>query len=737
MSAPALPAPLGEVLAAARADNPVAKAGRFALVVVLFVLGVQVAFSPPLSLFLFGVASGSLYGLVAVGIILIYRTNRIINFAAAAIGAVPAILAVLLMVLKGVPYFVALPITIVGGLGLGGLTDVVVIRRFSKAPRLILTVATIGVAQILAFVALYIPIWLGREDISSGVTTPWTDLQVNTATNNLLLNGDYIFSVVTVVALAAGLALFFRFTRIGIALRASAENADRASLLGIPVERVQTVSWMIAGLLGAMTIFLRSPLVGVPVDGSLGYTVLLFALAAAVIARMESIPLAVVAGFAVGVLEQSSVAATGSSDLAAAIMLAFILGALLFQRGSLSRAYDAGVSTWQSLKEFRPVPTELRNVREVVVGRWVLAGLLLALVLFAPLMVSAGEVAKLSTIPITAIVAVSLVILTGWAGQISLGQFAIVGAGAVVAGKLATDFNQDFFTTVIAGALAGAAIAIVVGIPAVRIQGLFLAVTTLSFAGAVQFYFLKRNYAIGQLILPSQANARVGRPILWERIDLAPERNYYYLCVVFLVLVLLAARSFRKNRSGRVLIATRDNQRAAPAYAMNLVRTRLAAFAVAGAIAGIAGVLQVYQSQSVDASTYGLVPSIQVFVATVIGGLTSLPGAVAGAVVIEAVSLFGEPRLTGISFLVTGPGLLLILLFLPGGFAQAGYQLRDRYLRWVAAKHDILVPSLVADRMVEDTSDQDHIMEDAQHHAEELEWSERELTGSGTGKGSS
>ena len=709
------------VIAWLRGDSPLQKAVRMTLMVIVFVIAVKQVFDPPNALFLFGIATGSLYGLIAVGIILIYRTNKIINFAAAAIGAVPAVFAVLLQAIKGTPYWLTFLISVVGGLALGGLADIVVIRRFRNAPRLILTVATIGIAQLLAFVSIHIPGWLGSDDITANVKTPWASLRVETSSGNLLYNGDYIFSVVMVLVMAGGLAAFFRFTKMGIALRASAENADRALLLGIPVKIVGTISWMIAGLFGAMTIFLRSPLVGVPVDGTLGYQVLLFAFAAAVMARMESVSLAVLAGFAVGVLEQSSVYSTGSNDLSAAIMLAFILGTLLLQRGRLSRAQDSGISTWQALKEYRPIPTELRKVPMIVGARWAVGLALLAFVLLAPTFVSRGEVAKMSLVPIFAIVAVSLVILTGWAGQISLGQFALVGVGAVTAGKLATDFHQDFFVTLVAGCVAGAVIAVIVGMPAVRIQGLFLAVTTLSLAGATQYYFLKRNYSFGSAILPSSDNSRVARPVLWERLDLAPERNYYYFCLAFLALVLLAARSFRKHRSGRVVIATRDNARAAQAFSMNLVRTRLAAFAVAGAIAGLAGVLQVYQSQSVDASTYGLVPSVNVFVAAVIGGLTSLAGGVAGAVVVQSVYLFGDPRIEGISFLITGPGLLLMLMFVPGGFAQIGFGTRDRFLRWVAKREGIHVPSLVADRRVETGEGEEHVLADAEASVESQE----------------
>jgi len=167
-----------------------------------------------------------------------------------------------------------------------------------------------------------------------------------------------------------------------------------------------------------------------------------------------------------------------------------------------------------------------------------------------------------------------------------------------------------------------------------------------------------------------------------------------------------------------VLISTRDNVRGAQAYGINTIRTRLAAFAVSGAIAGIAGVLLAYQQGNIDASTYGVVPSVAVFVATVMGGLTSLPGAVAGAVLIQAVNLFGERRIDGISLLVTGPGLLVILLFLPGGFAQGAYQVRDSFLRWVSTRRNILVPSLFADRRVESGEGEADIISKAEEHVE-------------------
>lgn len=472
----AVEAPLQAVrgVLASRIGGPVIKFAIAALILVGFV---RLAFAPPLGTYLNGFAVGALYGLLGCGVILVYRTNRVINFAAAALGAVPAVLMVLLLVKKGLPWPLAFLGSIVGAAFLGAIVDIVVIRRFAKAPRLILTVATIGVSQILAGFSFFIPIWLGTEGKPiSDIPTPFKRFRFDLG--NEIFNGDYPFAIFAVVVSVTALALFFRYTRIGIALRASAENADRAALLGIPVRRVGTVAWVLAAIFGAVCIFLRSALVGVPIDGSLGIIVLLYALAAAVIARMESVPVCLGAGIAIGILDQASVFKAGSNSLAGAVMLALILGALLVQRGKLSRAQDSGVSSFSMVKEFRTVPSELRNVREVQLARGAVATVILAAFMVAPLLAGDRNIGKVTSVLIYAMVAISLVILTGWAGQISLGQFGIVGFGAMVAGGLAANHNVDFFVALFAGIFAGTLVAVLVGIPALRVQGLFLAVTT-------------------------------------------------------------------------------------------------------------------------------------------------------------------------------------------------------------------------------------------------------------------
>jgi len=702
--------------------------GRYIALGLAFVAVVEALFGTSPADFVNGISLGALYGIIAVGLILIHRTARLINFAAGAIGAVPAIAALLLNVQDHVSYLVCLPIALVGGPLFGAATDIVVMRHFAKTARVITTVVTIGVAQTLAVVGFFLPKIFGQNNAEtvSLVPTPWDKWVIHNGRGQPLLTGNEVAAIAVVIIMGAGIGAFLRYTRMGIALRASAENSDRASLLGIPVKRVATVAWALAGLLSAVAIYFQSPLIGVPSDASLGFTTLLYALAAAVIARMERIGLAVGAGMAIGVIIFSTIGTTGDSSLAEAIMLVIIIGALLLQRKGLSRAQDTGEGTWQAVRMYRPIPAELRHLTEVRLGRFGLLGTWAGLMILLPFVVGAPNVPYLILLPLYGIVAVSLVVLTGWAGQISLGQFGLVGVAAAVSGGLVANHNIDFFAALGLGIVVGAVAAVLIGLPAVRIQGLYLAVTTLAFGYAIEFYFMNTHYVIGRHIMPSGLAAHLSRPLLYGRIDLGSDKTFYFVCLIALVACMAAALSFRRLRSGRVLIAARDNQRAAPAYTINLTRTRLSAFAVSGAICGVAGVLFAYAQRNVVPGSYDvLYGSIAVFLATAIGGVSSVGFAVFGAMSLEASVAFG-PRLydllggtlsSVLPLLLTGPLLLLSLYQYPGGTADGAYQLRDNWLRRLAARHDILVPSLLADRRVEAEVAAD-IVEQAETHLE-------------------
>jgi hypothetical protein len=131
--------------------------------------------------------------------------------------------------------------------------------------------------------------------------------------------------------------------------------------------------------------------------------------------------------------------------------------------------------------------------------------------------------------------------------------------------------------------------------------------------------------------------------------------------------------------------------------------------------------LLAYELGAIDYGSYGMTASVEIFVYTVVGGLTSIPGAVAGAIIFGGLNLFGDSLVKGLGFLSTGVGVLFILLFLPGGFAEGFFRLRDSFLRWVANRHGILVPSLVADKRVEDSSAEQDVIEQAEHAVEEVD----------------
>jgi branched-chain amino acid transport system permease protein len=444
--------------------------------------------------------------------------------------------------------------------------------------------------------------------------------------------------------------------------------------------------------------------------------VLLYGLAAAVVARMESLPVAFAAGMGVGVIQQGAFAGSSRPDDAAALMLFVILGALLFQRRRMARAFDTGVASFRTLQEFRPIPVELRSLPEVRQVRAALLGLLAVLGIAAPYVFGSSRVGFCSQAVIAGMVAVSLVVLSGWAGQISLGQFAFAGVGAAVAGGLATRYDQDFFVTLAAALVAGALVAVLIGVPALRVPGLFLAVVTLALGASVQYAVLSRS-RFGWLLPPNGVD--INRPLLYGRFDLqSSDVGYYYVCLGFLVLACLSAWSLRHSRSGRLFIGLRDNQRAAQSFGASATSTRLAAFAIAGAIAALAGALSAYQSQ-VDPGSFTMDASLTAFLYAVVGGLTSLPGAVLATIGLSALGYFGGAKL---SVLASGVGVSIVLLVFPGGLAQAVQQARDGALRWLAERRGIHVPSLLADRRLDGaaTESDDDVLRSAATHVRKV-----------------
>jgi branched-chain amino acid transport system permease protein len=677
---------------------------------------------PPPGEFVFGALIGLLYALLAFGLILVYRATRIINFAQAEIGSVAALLGFLLIKVHHFPYLLAFAISIGAAVVSGILVEFIVIRRFAQASRLVLSVATIGVALIFGVLQFVLPKWLGAGFVIDPTPphTPFSSLRFTI--RPLIFDGNSVVILFAVALVVVGLTLFFKKTDVGMAVRAAAENADRAKLLGISVNHLSMVVWVLAAVLSAMGVFLRIPIVGLPVGADIGPQVLLYGLAAAVIARMESFSVALAAGVGIGVAEQCIYYFSHDPNLSEAVMLPVLLVAMLSQRTKLSRGQDSGLASWSNSAEVRPIPPELKHLPEVVWTRFGLSALVVGVVLGLPYVVGFKQQELSSVVVIYGIVAVSLVVLTGWAGQISLGQWGFAGVGAAVASGVAvhlrhTPFVQgDFFISLLLAGLVGAAVSVVIGLPALRIQGLYLAVTTLSFALAVQVFLLSPAYF--PWLLPVGLS-QIPRPFLYGHYSLAGPRAFYYFCLIVLVIALVSARALRRSRAGRVMVAARDNERGAQSYGVSVRAARLSAFAISGFWASVAGALFAYQGLGINNAAFGLNISLLLLIIVVIGGVTSLFGAMLGLVWIGVLT-YG-PFSANFQLAASGLGILVLLYILPGGLAQAAFLARDGLLRNLALRRNLIVPSLVADVLAQTAAEEldSHVLSRAAAAVEE------------------
>jgi branched-chain amino acid transport system permease protein len=336
------------------------------------------------------------------------------------------------------------------------------------------------------------------------------------------------------------------------------------------------------------------------------------------------------------------------------------------------------------------VPQELTRLPAVRVARWTGAAIVAAAAIVYPFVVSTGQTYLAAVIVIQAILALSLVVLTGWTGQVSLGQFGLAAVGAVVAGAIAVRLGLSFWLAVPTACVVTCAIAILLGLPALRLPGLHLAVATFAFAAAVPDVLFNQK-AFGWL-LPS---GQVHRPTL-PFLNFEDERSMYFLCVVALTLAVLATRNIRRSRFGRILIGIRDNEANAQSAAISPLRMKLTAFGIAGVLAGLAGALLAFQQRGVAATNYGAQASIDVFVTAVIGGISSIFGPLLGSGVINGLrqALQGFPDIA----VTIGPLMAIVILYIaPGGLMSLVARVRDGALRIIAQRNQIVVPSLFAD----------------------------------------
>lgn len=689
---------LTRVRAAALALLPLVALFLFACVMHVAAPDDLAGLTPKIEVVSIGIVRGLTLSLLAVGIGLVYRTNRIINFAQSNLGQVPGVLSLTLIVSHSWNYWLVFPLGIVAAGVLGVLVEFLLVRRFFRSPRLILTVATIGIAQVLAALSVFVARWLASDTANSNnFKEPF---HLTLTIGNRSFGGHEIMVMVTVPIVLVALGAFLRYTTLGVALRGAAESADRASLLGIPVRLLQSLVWAIAAVLAFVTYFLNSGVFGVAPAG-VSIELLLTALGAVVIGRLDRLPTIVSASIGFGIVDQCVKNDWGEDAYRAAALAFLIITAVILVREQRS-GRGGSISTWQAVEEIRGIPRELRSEPAVRIGRIVLGVLGVAAAVVVPYVWDGAAQLRIETvIAIFAIAGVSMVVLSGWAGHVSLGQMAIVGIGGVVGASMTTLNDLDLVVGLVVGGVAGMIVMMVVGIPAQRAKGISLGISTLALSLATYQYLLNPNFApgfIAERIPTFEGFYATHRPTLLWSLNVDGERTYYFVSVVCLALAILAARGIRRSRTGRAIIAERENERAGQAYGVPTRSTFMTALAVSGFIAGVAGALFLHQQKALDLSNFEPQDGLTLFSIVVVGGLGSIGGAVVGAIYVWGANYFLPDEWWLLS---QGAGLLLILMFFPGGLGAMFARMRDAVLRWYAVRKGIRVPSLVADTRVD------------------------------------
>lgn len=647
-----------------------------------------------------GLVLGLISSLTTTGIVLVYRSIRVINFAQTAFGIFAGVTVFLFVRTTPVPFPVALVIGLLLSTLVGVIAGVISVR-FLKSSRLVLTVVTAVAALFLVQFAPQIATLSFFKDIerlSTQEQIGLVSLQPHLPFPGWeFFIGDYpvpfgfahVFALEASIIALLAVGATMRLTRIGVAVRAMAENPERAGLLGISVPYLVVgvfgVSGLLAGLGTVLTAIVQTP----AQSNNLAPGVLLTALSGAVLGRMERLPTAVGATLLISLFTRAfGFSYSEDLPLISVFYVVILTVGLLTQSRGNDRVEQAAIS-WAATDEPRRVPAVLNAVplvRNLRLAIYAVVGIFLVAV---PFIGSVGFVNLASTLTLSAIVVISLVVLTGWGGQVSLGQWAFAGIGAVIGAAFTTTVGLPFWIAVpIAAALSGA-IAALVGIPAMRIKGLFLLPVTLAFVFMTQNVLFEEKY-FGWLL----PDAAIERPTLFF-LDFADETSMYFLCLGCLVLSIVVVGNLRRSRTGRILIALRENESNVQAFGVNVVRTKLLSFVISGTLAGFAGAVYAHQQQGLDAATYGVLPSLQAFNAAVLGGVASVGGALLGQLYFSSLQYFLTQGIFQV-FLQNG-GTIIVILAYPGGFISMVQALRDSVLRVIAQRNQLVVPSLFAD----------------------------------------
>jgi ABC-type branched-subunit amino acid transport system ATPase component/branched-subunit amino acid ABC-type transport system permease component len=552
-----------------------------------------------------GLSSGALLALFAMGLVVVYRGSAVVNFAHGAIGMVGTYVFWALSANDGWAYLPAFAAGVLACAAIGLLTHLLIMHPLRGAAPVTRMIATLGLLTVLEQGMSHIVSPTSKIVNGALPTSTVHILGATVGVDKLILFG---ISLVLVGALSA----FYRYTKFGWATTAANENRRALAALGYSQSKLAAISWVLGCAIAGVAGILLAPTIGLQVTQ---LTLLILpGLAAAVVGNLRSFSLTLVGGLAIGIIQSEIsryVSTPGWSDTAPFILILIVL---------LVRGQDRGLRT--QIAERMP---------KLGTGR-IRLGLVLpavvAMIVIVNLNISASWMEAIVTTFGFAVILLSFVPVTGYSGQLSLAQYAFAGFGAWIAGRLYATTGTPFILVIVIAVLATVPLGIMLGAICLRVRGIYLAIATLGLAVTLQnliFDSAKLTGGTTGTIIPD--------PKLFG-IDLGAILHgdrYAIFCIVVFTLAAIAVANLRRGRSGRRLLATRANERAAASLGINPMISRLYAFGLSSGIAAVGGILITFRNPAIVYTEFETLASIQLVAQAVVGGIGWIIGPVLGA----------------------------------------------------------------------------------------------------------
>ncbi|WP_342359423.1 ABC transporter permease [Terrarubrum flagellatum] len=592
-----------------------------------------------------GLIVGNIYALVAVGLALIFGVSRLINFAQGSLFVVGAYIGWVAAARYQLPLIVALPIVAIGAAIVGLLIERFGLRPLQNSVRIAPLLATIGISFVLdqAVMLIFSP---NPRALPSGL--PETRFQIGAGTIGLL---DILIACIG-VASAALLFAFLRYTKLGWAVRATAQDRDAAMQMGVDVNRVNQTVFAIAAALGGVS----GMLVGMyynQIDTAMSLQATLKGVVAEVVGGVGNVPGAVIGSLLLGLVESYGVAVLGTSyrNLFAFLLLVVIL--TLKPNGLFA-----------SSKQLPPEPltgTFIAPSKPLAVPRWALALVVLA---FAALPFAAPSPYLLQTLTnawLFGMLGLSLTLVAGTTGQVSLGHAALLAIGAYSSALLSLDLHLPVGLAILGGGVIAAALGTLLVSPSFRLRGHYVSIATLAIGEIVALTILNWESVtrgpIGVVGIP---------PLSIFGYELVSAQAVYWFTFTVMVLLALIETRLLGSHLGRTFRAIRDDDVAARTYGVSLNRYKSLAFIFGGFAAGVSGAIAAHLYSYINHETFNTQQSILALTIVILGGLGNVVGAIIGAV-----ALVGLPEIFRIAaeyrILIYGVVLLLLVRFRPQG----------------------------------------------------------------------